>query len=78
MGAVVAIEVIKVYHVEAPDNCLDPIAWAYNLQSTWIQKHGSLQAIFVDSPPTLVDDDDECATDDDRSYGPGKHGGSNE
>lgn len=53
----VRIQVIKVYDVEVPD-CDDPIAAAYDMQTTDIQEHGDLIDVSTDHAE-LVDDEDE-------------------
>ena len=36
----VRIQVIKVYDIDGPDDCDDPIAYAYDLQTTEIEATG--------------------------------------
>lgn len=44
----VRIQVIKVYDVDVPDDCADPIAHAYGLQTTEIEQNGKLIDAMTD------------------------------
>lgn len=66
---VVRIQVIKVYSLDVPDEVLDGVApdereyaattWAYDQQTTWIQKHGILEDASTDFAEVYSDDDEE-------------------
>ena len=49
----VRIQVIKVYDVEVSDNCDDPIAAAYAMQTTDIESRGELIDAMTDHAETL-------------------------
>jgi len=51
----VRIQVIKDYDIDVPDNCDDPIAYAYGLQTTEIEANGK----FVDAMTDHAETDDE-------------------
>ena len=51
----VRIQVIKVYDIDVPDNCDDPIAFAYGLQTTEIEANGK----FVDAMSDHAETDEE-------------------
>ena len=44
----VRIQVIKVYDIDVPDECDDPIAHAYGLQTTEIEETGKLVDAMTD------------------------------
>lgn len=44
----VRIQVIKVYDVNVPDDCADPIAHVYDLQTTEIEQDGKLIDAMTD------------------------------
>jgi hypothetical protein len=44
----VRIQVIKVYDINVPDDCSDPIAFAYGLQTTEIEATGRLVDAMTD------------------------------
>lgn len=48
----VRIQVIKVYDIEVPDNCDDPIAAAYAMQTTEIEATGELVDASTDHAET--------------------------
>ena len=41
----VRIQVIKVYDIDVPDDCDDPVAFAYGLQTSEIESNGK----FIDA-----------------------------
>ena len=49
----VRIQVIKVYDVEVPDDCDDPIGAAYAMQTTDIEATGKLIDAMTDHAETL-------------------------
>ena len=51
----VRIQVIKVYDVDVPDDCHDPISYAYRLQTTEIERNGR----FVDAMSDHAETDEE-------------------
>ena len=48
----VRIQVIKVYDIDVPDDCDDPIAYAYGLQTTEIEAKGKLIDAMTDHAET--------------------------
>jgi len=48
----VRIQVIKVYDIDVPDDCDDPIAYAYGLQTTEIEASGKLIDAMTDHAET--------------------------
>ena len=46
------IQVIKVYDVDVPDDCDDPIAYAYGLQTTEIEANGKFVGAMSDHAET--------------------------
>ena len=48
----VRIQVIKVYDIDVPDDCDDPIAYAYDLQTTEIEATGRLIDATTDHAET--------------------------
>ncbi|MCH7687464.1 MAG: hypothetical protein IH899_12410 [Planctomycetes bacterium] len=48
----VRIQVIKVYDIDVPDDCDDPIAYAYGLQTTEIEATGRLIDATTDHAET--------------------------
>lgn len=50
---IVRIQVIKVYDVEVSDDCDDPIAAAYGLQTTEIETSGKLIDVMTDHAETV-------------------------
>jgi len=50
---IVRIQVIKVYDVEVPDDCDDPIAAAYGLQTMEIETNGKLIDAMTDHAETM-------------------------
>ena len=48
----IRIQVIKVYDVEVPDNCEDPVAAAYELPTTEIETTGELIDAMTDHSET--------------------------
>ena len=51
----VLIQVIKVFEIDVPDDCADPISYAYNLQTTEIEQDGRLIDAMTDHAETLDD-----------------------
>ena len=51
----VRIQVIKVYDVEVPDNCDDPVGFVYGLQTTEIEATGRLIDAMTDHAETEDD-----------------------
>jgi hypothetical protein len=45
----VRIQVIKIFDVEAPENCEDPVEFAYRLQPTEIERTGVLVDAMSDN-----------------------------
>jgi len=48
----VRIQVIKVYDIDVPDDCDDPVAYAYGLQTTEIEETGKLVDAMTDHAET--------------------------
>ncbi len=48
----VRIQVIKVYDIEVPNDCDDPIAYAYGLQTTEIESTGTFIDAMTDHAET--------------------------
>jgi len=51
----VRIQVIKVYDIDVPADCDDPIAYAYGLQTTEIEANGK----FIDAMTDHAETDEE-------------------
>ena len=51
----VRIQVIKVFDIDVPDDCDDPIAYAYGLQTTEIEANGK----FIDAMTDHAETEDE-------------------
>ena len=54
----VRIQVIKVYDIEVPDDCDDPVAFAYGLQTTEIEANGK----FIDAMTDHAEIEEEVDT----------------
>jgi len=54
----VRIQVIKVYDIDVPDDCDDPIAYAYDLQTTEIEATGR----FIDATTDHAETEEEVDT----------------
>ena len=48
----VRIQVIKVFDVDVPDDCADPVAYAYGLQTTEIEETGRFIDAMTDHAET--------------------------
>jgi len=48
----VRVQVIKVYDIDVPDDCDDPIAAAYDMQTTEIEANGKLIDAMTDHAET--------------------------
>ena len=48
----VRIQVIKVYDIDVPDDCDDPVAFAYGIQTTEIEANGRLIDAMTDHAET--------------------------
>lgn len=48
----VRIQVIKVYDIDVPDDCDDPVGYAYGLQTTEIEETGKLVDVTTDYAET--------------------------
>jgi len=55
----VRIQVIKVYDIDVPDGCDDPVGYAYSLQTTEIESKGRL--IDATTDHAQAEDDIEAA-----------------
>jgi hypothetical protein len=53
----VRIQVNKVYDVEIPDDCADPIAAAYAMQTTEIAANGELIDVTTDHAEVMEESD---------------------
>ena len=51
----VRIQVIKVYDIDVPDDCDDPVAYAYDLQTTEIEATGR----FIDATTDHAETEEE-------------------
>ena len=52
----VRIQIIKIYDIDVPENCEDPVAYAYSLQTREIQETGTLIDAMSDNAKVLTAD----------------------